>query len=279
MSITLLVPLLIVVILIAEIIAGRHNGIYEKSDIWLTAASFVLIRTLISPLSAVLIGVVCSGLLPGYSGALAGVPVWLALPVLLLVGDFLFYWVHRAAHNPVKHPLLFNMHATHHSATYLNISVMARVNVFWPLLQPYTWVAGIAGYLGMIEAAALFFTGMMAWNAFTHTHFRWDDALCRHVPGGNAIVRGIEWVFITPRLHHTHHGYGRDGKAFKNYCTMLSIYDRLFGTLYIPEGRPQHYGILGRNNGNASWVEQLLYPLWPGRKALAKALGRGTMPS
>lgn len=135
---------------------------------------------------------------------------------------------------------------------------MARINVFWPVVQPYGWVSGIAIYLGMVEAATIFFTLLLAWNALTHSDFRWDDALAKKLPAGEKIITAIEWLFITPRLHHSHHGFGRNGKAYRNFCTMLSVYDRLFGTLYIPQGRPEHYGIMGKEK---ACLEQLLYPL------------------
>ena len=74
------------------------------------------------------------------------------------------------------------------------------------------------------------------------------------------MVTAAEWILVTPRIHHTHHGYGRDGKAYRNFCTMLSFYDRLFGTLHIPEGRPWRYGLPG---GEHVWWRQLLFPLVP----------------
>ena len=262
MDITYAVPLIIVTVLIAEVVTGRHKGIYDKDDLLLTVGSFVITRAVMGPLSALLMAKIFTILLPGLANSGAGTPIWLAVLLMILVGDFLFYWVHRASHKPARFPFLYKLHATHHTAKFINISVMARINVFWIFFQPYTWVSALGFYLGMIEATTIFFTGMLAWNAFTHTDFRWDDGLRHAFSWGDGLVRAIEWVFVTPRMHHTHHGYGRDGKAFKNYCTMLSCYDRLFGTLYQPQGRPEKYGIMGRNNDNTNWVEQLAYPLF-----------------
>ncbi|MAZ90037.1 MAG: hypothetical protein CL693_20585 [Cellvibrionaceae bacterium] len=266
MEITHIIHLLILLILATEIVTGRHKGVYDKDDLLLTIGSLAITRLVMSPLAAGLVALVMVTVLPGFTGSMSETPIWMALLGMVLLGDFLFYWVHRAAHNPAKFPFLYKLHATHHTATFMNVSLMARINVFWVFFQPYLWVSGLAVYLGMTEAAVYFFTGMMAWNAFTHTNFRWDDGIRNNLPKGDAIVQAIEWVFITPRLHHTHHGYGKDGKAFRNYCTMLSIYDRMFGTLFIPEGRPAKYGIIGRNNKNTSLWEQLAYPIFKTRK-------------
>lgn len=267
MTITYVVAAMIIVVLIAEIVTGRHKGIYDKNDIFITVGNLFMTRTILSPLAALSVALMASFLLPSYQDSYTNVPMWAAIVGMLLIGDFIFYWVHRAAHTPTYFSLLYKLHATHHTAKFMNLSLMMRFNVFWPFVQPYNWVAGVAAYLGMVEASVVFFTSMLAWNALTHTNFRWDDAIRRYLPAGNSITSIIEWVFITPRLHHTHHGYGKNGKAFRNYCTMLSVYDRLFGTLFIPDGRPMHYGIMGCNNDNSPWWEQLFYPVLKTRKA------------
>ncbi len=260
--------ILILSVLVAEILSGRHKGIYKRRDLLITGGCLLLSRTLMSPAIALAVVSVLAFLLPGYRGALADAPLAPAVVVMILVGELVFYWVHRWAHQPLAHPLLYGMHHTHHSAPYLNITVMARVNVFWPFFQPYTWVSGAAFYLGMVEAATVFFIGMLAWNAFTHTDFRWDDALIARFSFGNKLVRMIELLFVTPRLHHTHHGYGRDGKAYRNFCTMITLYDRLFKTLHIPQGRPAKYGIMGREK---HWLEEIIFPLYRSKPTAAPA--------
>jgi sterol desaturase/sphingolipid hydroxylase (fatty acid hydroxylase superfamily) len=50
-------------------------------------------------------------------------------------------------------------------------------------------------------------------------------------------------IFASPRFHHWHHANHRE--AFdKNFAGQLSILDRLFGTLHLPEHEyPSRYGI------------------------------------
>jgi hypothetical protein len=72
------------------------------------------------------------------------------------------------------------------------------------------------------------------------------------------LFRALEHVLVSPGIHHTHHGFGRDGKNYRNFGTVVSLYDWMFGTLHIPQGRPANYGLPVRD---AHWLEQLFYPL------------------
>jgi sterol desaturase/sphingolipid hydroxylase (fatty acid hydroxylase superfamily) len=54
----------------------------------------------------------------------------------------------------------------------------------------------------------------------------------------------LEWVFITPRLHHVHHS---DNLTLSNanFGVIFSIWDRLFGTYVNPDEvkEPLSFGI------------------------------------
>src|SRR5690606_3806335 len=124
----------------------------------------------------------------------------------------------------------------------------------WGFLHPYGWLVGLSIYLGQAGAGVAFFVTILAWNALTHSDWRWDDAIMERFFWGRRFVETLELLFITPRIHHTHHGYGKDGKAYRNFNTMLSVFDRLFGTLHVPEGRPMYYGLPGGEN---HWARQM----------------------
>jgi sterol desaturase/sphingolipid hydroxylase (fatty acid hydroxylase superfamily) len=248
-----------IVVLIIEIVAGRHKGVYQKGDFKILIGSFVIGRWAMVPLATMLVAAVWGFALPGYRGSLAAVSPWLAFPVLLVITEFCFYWVHRFAHESksAKHPVLWNIHRTHHSGKHMNVLLTKRLNVFWFFILPTSWVNGLALYLGMTEAALGVTIATMVWNLITHSNFRWDDTVRRHRLAG-PVFRAMEHVFVSPGIHHTHHGYGKDGASYRNYALMLSVYDWMFGTLHIPDGRPWRYGIPGPN---AHWPEELAYPL------------------
>jgi len=264
-----LVTLGAIIVLIAEVAAGRHKGVYkDKGEFSLIGLNMMLGRFIIGPIMAVAIAALWSALFPRHAGALAGMSLWLALPLVMLVAEFCFYWVHRWAHRGVKtRSLLWMIHRTHHSATYMNVSVWMRLNIFWYVIIPNAYTMSLAIYLGLGKAAGITIVLNAAWNVITHSNFRWDDAVRRH-PFAGRLFRAAEHVIVSPGIHHTHHGFGRDGASYRNFGVMLSVWDWVFGTLHIPEGRPYRYGVPGHD---AHWLEELAYPLYrTGKQARAQ---------
>ena len=245
-------------VLLVEVIAGRHKGIYRKEDFLIGFGSFFLGRWIMAPLSVGLKALIFGLVIPAhYQGTLADTPFWIAFPAVLLTGEFCFYWVHRWAHNSRQLPWLWKTHRTHHSGKFMNVFLIYRLNLAWFFIIPSGWISGLALYLGMGEAVLAYILTVQLWNLVTHSSFRWDDTVRRHRIAGPAF-RALEHVFVSPGIHHTHHGYGRDGKSYRNFGTVISFYDWVFGTLHIPEGRPSRYGIPGEN---PHWLEELFYPL------------------
>lgn len=247
-----------VVLFLFELAMGRHRGIYRRADFAILIGSTIG-RYTIAPLATVMIAGIYGFALPAYEGALADISFWTAFPILLLISEFCFYWVHRWAHEnkgSTRFPVLWKLHRTHHSGGHMNVSLTYRVNNFWVFVVPVGWVLGMAIHLGQTQPAIAVTVTISFWNAITHCNFRWDDWIRRQPVIGRAFW-AIEHVFVSPGIHHSHHGYGKDGASYRNYCTILSLWDWVFGTLHIPEGRPWKYGIPGPN---AHWLEELFYP-------------------
>jgi sterol desaturase/sphingolipid hydroxylase (fatty acid hydroxylase superfamily) len=246
------------VVLAIEIAAGRHKGAYQRGDMPVLIGS-VLARIFLAPLAALLVAPVYAALLPHYKNALAGAPFWLAFPGVLLFAEFVFYWVHRWAHSTTnsRFPLLWMVHRTHHSGAHMNTSTYLRLHPLWYVIIPNAWTVGLALYLGLTDAGAATIVLIAIWNVVTHCAFRWDDPIRRSRAFGPAF-RALEHVIVSPGIHHTHHGFGRDGASYKNFGVMLSLFDWMFGTLHIPEGRPSRYGLPGHE---IDWAEELFYPL------------------
>lgn len=245
-------------VLAVELLMGRHKNVYKKGDFPLLLGSLLLGRGVMAPLAIALIAMLYRLVMPAsYEGALAHTPFWIAFPAVLLIGELAFYWVHRWAHQVNRFPVLWKIHRTHHSGRHMNVLLNYRLNLAWFIIIPTAWVSGLALYLGMGKAVLAYVLMLQAWNLVTHCNFRWDDPIRQHRVFGPAF-RALEHVFVSPGIHHTHHGYGKDGKNYRNLCTILSLYDWLFGTLHIPEGRPTHYGLPGKD---IHWLEELFYPL------------------
>jgi sterol desaturase/sphingolipid hydroxylase (fatty acid hydroxylase superfamily) len=246
------------IILLAEIIAGRHRGIYERSDWWVTLGC-VAGSAVTRPIVTIAIAAIAGWALPSYRGALTGTNPIVAFLAVFVLTEFAFYWVHRWAHEAkdTRTGWLWKLHRTHHSGKYMNVGVTVRINPFWSFVVTTPWVLGFATYLGLQQAAGFTILTIYGWNLITHSHFRWDDAIRAHPVFGKAF-RAMEHVLVSPGMHHSHHGFGKDGGNFRNYAVTLSIFDWMFGTLFIPKGRPWKYGVPGPN---AHWSEEVLFPI------------------
>lgn len=246
------------VVILIEFAAGRYRGIINRTSVFSTLAS-IMANVVSRPAVAILVAAGVSWVVPAHKGALSHIPLYISYPVVFVTMEFCFYWVHRWSHEAKggKHNWFWNLHRTHHSGKYINVFVTVRQNAFWSFVVPTPWVLGIATYLGMGEAAALSLFTVYGWNLITHADFRWDDVVRRQLRVG-PIFKALEHVLVSPGIHHSHHGYGRDGGNFRNYAVTLSVFDWMFGTLHIPEGRPWRYGVPGPE---PYWAEDVFYPI------------------
>jgi len=249
---------------VIELIAGRHRRIYNWNEALVVSLCLAIGLSVTQPLVALSVGFLLASLLPAYRGVFADVPFVIGFPVTLVIVEFCFYWVHRWAHDGQTKPglaWLWKLHRTHHSGKYMNVLTTIRVNPMWSFVVPTPHLIGVALYLGQGKAAAATMLTIRLWNVITHSNFRWDDPIRAH-PVGGGIFGAIERIVVSPGIHHTHHGYGHDGATYRNYAVTLSFLDRLFGTLYVPSGRPARYGLPGPN---PHWTEEVLFPIvWRG---------------
>ena len=150
----------------------------------------------------------------------------------LLMYDFVFYVIHYTEH---KVPALWAIHKVHHSAEVLTPLTRYREHFLeGPLYAAgtafsYGFAGGIFGWLfnGGITQATLFNIGafalMFGFNgSFRHYHVAF------HYP------RWLSKWLHSPVMHHVHHSY-LPQHCDTNLAAVTSIWDRLFGTLYIPE--------------------------------------------
>ena len=127
------------------------------------------------------------------------------------------------------------LHQVHHSAEVLTPLTRYRehfiVGPVWVTggAVSYGFAAGIFGFLfngGITEATLLnigFFAVLFGFNgSFRHYHVQF------HYP-----VWLSKWL-QSPVMHHIHHSYLQPHRD-KNFAVFTSIWDRIFGTLYIPE--------------------------------------------
>jgi sterol desaturase/sphingolipid hydroxylase (fatty acid hydroxylase superfamily) len=183
----------------------------------------------------------------------AVVQAW-PLGVQVLVGSLLTdlagYWRHRLTHTRALWPA----HAVHHSSVELD---WLSTNRFHPIDQIITAFVQIfvLWALGFSQAAiALCATVRGLYGMFIHANVRLGYG-------------PLDFVFVSPRQHRWHHSADPAARD-KNFSTLFSIWDVVFGTFYNPRGRePTELG-LGDERLPNNYLVHLGYPFvkWFGGK-------------
>src|SRR5262245_6614030 len=170
---------------------------------------------------------------------------------LLILQDFLFYWLHRVDH---ACRVFWAIHATHHSAGEFNLTVGFRPSVFQPVYR-FAWFLPLA-LVGFRPADVMvMYSVTQLYGVLVHT---------RYV--GKLPI--LDWVLCTPSHHRVHHAVNPRYRD-KNLGMVLIVWDRLFGT-FTPETEEVHYG----RPGPANPVRVILSE-W---QALARDLARPASP-
>jgi sterol desaturase/sphingolipid hydroxylase (fatty acid hydroxylase superfamily) len=140
-------------------------------------------------------------------------PIEFALALILLDG-WMYGW-HRANHAV---PFLWRFHRMHHSDRHMDVTTATRFHlgehVGASLLR-----LGLIPLLGFsIWHLVVYETLVLAVTQFHHADIslgRWD--------------RWLRWLIVTPYMHKVHHSDWRP-ETDSNYSTVLSIWDRFFGS-------------------------------------------------
>ncbi len=148
---------------------------------------------------------------------------------LLLLQDFLYYWLHRFDH---EIRLFWAVHVTHHSSERLNFTVGFRSSVFQPLYR-FLYFIPLA-WLGFAPLDIVFiYSATQIWGIFVHTEYI-------HKLGW------LESILVTPSHHRVHHA-SNPLYLDKNMGMFLIIWDKLFGTfqaeLPAQTYKPIKYGL------------------------------------
>jgi sterol desaturase/sphingolipid hydroxylase (fatty acid hydroxylase superfamily) len=177
---------------------------------------------------------------------------WLQLPLALLVADFGAYWFHRLAHQA---PVVWRIHALHHSSEQLYVLSSTRnhpLNVI-ATVTVSTLPLVLLGAHGEVLLLTSLFTAL--------------NGLLQHA---NMDLRlgPLNWVLSGPELHRLHHSLDFD-ESNTNFGSNLIVWDVLFGTRYLPEGRTiQSIGLAGLVITRNYWAQLSLPFSW--RKWVSK---------
>lgn len=142
---------------------------------------------------------------------------WISLAAFYLVWDFTLYWFHWFMHRPVLWPT----HRWHHAPATIWWLSGIRASLFHSLLFQiaffWFWLFRLPYWVYLVLLSEF-----VVRNGWMHlnVHFRGQ--------------RLIEYLVVTPRYHAIHHA---DIPEYynQNMGSLLTIWDRLFGTFVDPD--------------------------------------------
>jgi sterol desaturase/sphingolipid hydroxylase (fatty acid hydroxylase superfamily) len=246
-----------------EYVSRRYRDTVHASsnDTKLELLMFISLLAITQPLAILTTAKLGAWLLPQYQGALAQLPWWAMVGILLVGDDMTQYWWHRLSHSP----LLWPLHRAHHSAQYMSIRITYRNNFFYYLMMPGLWIAGALLFLGIGgKVYALYLVAKMTVILGAHCAWRWDEPLYR-VRALRPLMWVVERTFSTPATHWAHHAITNDdgvGHYKGNFGNMLFFWDVLFGSAHITRRYPAQVGLIDDQLfGHEDWQHQMFYPV------------------
>jgi len=149
-----------------------------------------------------------------------GWPLWAQAVLIVLVVDFLRYWMHRAAH---ENDALWKLHAVHHSGEQLYWLNTAR---FHPLEKALQMSLDSLPFLLMAVDARVLSLYYIAYA--TNGFFQHCNVRLRYGP--------LNYIVGSADTHRWHHSR-RPRESNANYGNTVILWDLLFGTWYLPASR------------------------------------------
>ena len=246
-----------------EVVSRRYKNTVTATgnDTKLEVFMFLSVLAITQPLAIFVTSKLGHAWFPDYKNALADLPWWGMVGILLVADDMTQYWWHRLSHSP----LLWPLHRAHHSAEYMSIRVTFRNNFFYYLMMPGLWAAGALLYLGfggMVYALYIVVKLLVILGA--HCAWRWDEPLYR-IRALHPLMWVLERTISTPATHWAHHAItNADGVGhYKgNFGNLLFLWDIIFGSAHITRQYPARVGLIDDQLfGQERWYHQMLYPV------------------
>ncbi len=179
-------------------------------------------------------------------GLVAVWPLWAQVAFFVVTHDFYIYWFHRWQH---ASPLLWRLHEAHHSSRRVDCVAGLRSHAVEILVNQTVEFAPMVLLGASPDALILKSVVSAVWGLWIHA---------------NVDVRtgALQWVLNGPEAHRWHHAVDPDAHG-TNFATKLALWDRLFGTAWLPpERQPAGYG-LGDAAFPRGYLRQQLFAFRP----------------
>ncbi|MEB3198649.1 MAG: GH3 auxin-responsive promoter family protein [Candidatus Sericytochromatia bacterium] len=176
---------------------------------------------------------------PAAPGAWAQLPLAAQFVLLLLIGEFGKYWVHRWSH---EWPWLWRFHAVHHSVPRVYWFNVGRFHPLDKFLQMFSESLLFLALGAPREAIALYALFYAVNGFFQHANI-------------DLRLGPLNRIISSAQQHRFHHSRAI-AESNTNYGNKLSLYDQLFGTYYLPHGQgPLEYGLINRDYPKGFWAQ------------------------
>lgn len=199
--------------------------------VWRDLTAYVFFRCVVLPIALYLNTLVLDyDLVPE---TIANFPLSARVAAYFILADFGHYWIHRLTHTKY----FWRVHKWHHSPTYMYWLGGVRTTIpdFFLVNTPY-FLAYQLLYISPWWMATAMAVAAILQNDWMHMNVTWRSTW-------------LEWIIVTPRYHHIHHS---DDPRFymKNLGSLLTVWDRLFGTYLNPDRAEPHltFGTGSRDN-------------------------------
>lgn len=214
-----------------------------REDVFYYLISSMFVQVLTYLTLAPSTAIKATGWLQPIQDVASSLPWAVQIVAIMLLTDFVQYWVHRTFHTV---PFLWKFHAVHHSAQHMDWIAGARMH-FLEIIVLRALTATPMFAIGFDESAIqTYILIVYVYSSFIHSNV-----------GIN--FRGLEKLVVVPRFHHWHHGIEREAIDV-NFAIHFPFLDKAFGTHHMPANRwPEGYGIVGHPVPKG-YIAQFLYP-------------------
>jgi len=233
----------------------RSQWLPNSKDIKQDASYMILVQLLLPRCIGFLIIILLANVIQNYDAAIATIwphklPVIFQALMMLLVADFLRYWLHRLSH---RWKPLWKLHEIHHSPKKLYWMNVGRFHPLEKVLQ-YIFDALPFIILGVSqEVLALYFVFYAVNGFFQHCNI-------------DLRLGFLNYLISGPELHRWHHSK-RIHESDNNFGNNLIIWDVIFSTRYLPNNRSvSDLGVLD-DHYPTSFSAQLVSPFIDKRKS------------
>ena len=153
------------------------------------------------------------------------VPIWIQLLFFLVTHDLYIYWMHRWQH---KNKYLWRIHEAHHSPKKVDWLSGSRSHALEILINqtieflPIVLLGSppeVIAYKGVLSAV---------WGMYIHSNLNIHSGKLQKIING-------------PEMHRWHHSTGKGRN--RNFATKLAMWDWIFCTAFLPENKPDEYGL------------------------------------